>query len=164
MLQVDGLPDATVARSCWNRSPTRPVAPDVARRIVAETQGCPLAVTELAGELTSEQLAGARVLPDPMPISGRLERHYLAQIRRLPPETQLVMLIAAAEPTGDATTLWRAALRLGVTPDGRGPGRGDRPRRRCDRASSSATRSSGPPSTGARARPIADGFMPRSRR
>src|SRR5262245_34798456 len=32
----------------------------------------------------------------------------------LPEETQRLLLLAAAEPTGDATLLWRAANRLGV--------------------------------------------------
>ena len=36
----------------------------VAGRIVAETKGCPLAIIELAGELSSDELSGGRPLPD----------------------------------------------------------------------------------------------------
>jgi hypothetical protein len=35
----------------------------------------------------------------------------------LPEPAQQLMLLAAADPTGDATLLWRAAQTLGLGPD-----------------------------------------------
>jgi DNA-binding CsgD family transcriptional regulator len=98
-----------------------PVNVEVARRIVATTEGCPLAVTELARNLTAAQLGGGDVLPDPLPLSGRLERHYIEQVRRLPSDTQLLVLLAAAQSSGDQAALWRAADELGISRDAATP-------------------------------------------
>jgi len=87
---------------------------DVARKIIAETGGCPLAVVELARGLSAEQLAGGGALPDPLPMSGRLERHFLAQVQALPDTTQMFLLLAAADASQDSTIVWRAADELGI--------------------------------------------------
>jgi len=91
-----------------------PIDPVVARKIVAETGGCPLAVVELARGLSAEQLAGGGALPEPLPMSGRLERHFLAQVHELPEATQTFLLLAAADASEDSTIVWRAADELGV--------------------------------------------------
>jgi len=91
-----------------------PIDHDVARKIVAETGGCPLAVVELARGLSAEQLAGGGVLPEPLPITGRLERHFLAQVHTLPEATQTFLLLAAADAAADGTIIWRAADELGI--------------------------------------------------
>jgi DNA-binding CsgD family transcriptional regulator len=91
-----------------------PIDQDVARKIVAETSGCPLAVVELARGLSAKQLAGGGSLPEPLPIGGRLERHFLAQVRTLPEATQTFLLLAAADASTDATIIWRAADELGI--------------------------------------------------
>src|SRR4051794_22790151 len=98
-----------------------PVDPEVARRGVDTTEGCPLAVTELARTLTAAQLGGADVLPDPLPLSGRLERHYLEEVHRLPADSQLLLLVAAADSSRDPAVVWRAADELGIGPDAAGP-------------------------------------------
>ena len=43
-----------------------------------------------------------------------MEEHYNRRIRALPESTQLLLLVAAADPTGDATLLWRAAQAIGI--------------------------------------------------
>lgn len=120
VLPVEGLPE-DIAIELLGSVVDGSVDPEVARRIVAETEGCPLAVTELARELSPEQLTGVGFLPDPLPISGRLETHFLAQVRRLPEATQLLMLVAATESTGDPAVLWRAARLLEVAPEAAEP-------------------------------------------
>jgi hypothetical protein len=90
-------------------------------RIVAEARGNPLALLELPRGLTPAELAGGVGLPDTMPLASRIEWSFLRQIRSLPTETQRLLLVAAAEPIGDVTLVWRAADRLGIAPDAAGP-------------------------------------------
>ncbi|MFF7458499.1 AAA family ATPase [Kitasatospora sp. NPDC008115] len=86
----------------------------VRNRIVAETQGNPLALLELPHGLTPEELAGGYGRPDARPPAGRTEQAYLHRVRALPPGPRQLLLIAAAEPVGDVTLLTRAAALLGV--------------------------------------------------
>jgi DNA-binding CsgD family transcriptional regulator len=116
ILPVEGLADDS-ALELLTQVVAGTLDTEVARRVVAETRGCPLALTELAVDLSSEQLAGAGVLPAPLPISGRLETHFLRHVRALPADTQTLLLIAAAEPSGDPALLWNAAAALGVAAD-----------------------------------------------
>jgi DNA-binding CsgD family transcriptional regulator len=83
-------------------------------RIVAETQGNPLALLELPRGLTAEQLAGGFGLLAAQPLSGRIEGSFLQRLEALAEEARLLLLIAAAEPVGDPLLVWRAAERLGI--------------------------------------------------
>lgn len=85
--------------------------------VVAETGGNPLALIELATEMTIDELAGrvALPLPTPLPVGARLEAHFLRQVHSLPERTQLLLLLAAAAPPDDAAVLWRAARSYGLT-------------------------------------------------
>src|SRR6266487_1025100 len=49
-------------------------------------------------------------------LQGRLQDHYKRRVQVLPGPAQQLMLLAAADPTGDATLLWRAAQKLGLGP------------------------------------------------
>jgi AAA ATPase domain len=83
-------------------------------RIVAETRGNPLALLELPRGLSAAQLAGGFGLPELVPLSGRIEESFLRRIQELPHETQLLLLVAAAEPVGEPALMWRAATHLGI--------------------------------------------------
>ena len=83
-------------------------------RIVAETRGNPLALLELPRGMSAAELAGGFALPSARDLPGHIEAHYLELIRALPEATQRLMLLAAADPVGDATLLWRAAETLGI--------------------------------------------------
>src|SRR4051812_47392930 len=78
-------------------------------RLVAETRGNPLALVELSrGRSTGFVLPGAGTLP------SQIEDHFRQRIAALPEATQRLMVLAAADPVGDATLLWRAAATLGL--------------------------------------------------
>ena len=83
-------------------------------RIVAETRGNPLALLELPRGLTAAELAGGFGLPDARPLASQIERSFARRVRSLPPTTRKVLLIAAAEPLGDAKLLLRSTRLLGL--------------------------------------------------
>ena len=85
-------------------------------RIVAETRGNPLALLEFPRGLTAAELAGGFALPSAGDVRGQIEGHYLRRMETLPEPTQRLMLLASADPVGDATLLWRAAQALGIEP------------------------------------------------
>src|SRR2546423_529517 len=87
----------------------------VLERIVVETHGNPLALLELPRGLTPAQLAGGFGLPGLLPLSDRIEQSFTRRLARLPRDTRRLLLVAAADPTGDGALEWRAAQRLGIT-------------------------------------------------
>ena len=86
----------------------------VGPRLVEATQGNPLALVELAGLLTADQLAGRSPLPDPLPLTAGLEHAFLEQVRRLPSDVQILLLVTALESTGRLDTVLAAARLLDV--------------------------------------------------
>ena len=96
-LAVGGLDEDAALELLASLAPGR-LSPAVAARIVAETGGNPLALAEVARELSPGQLAGAQVLPEPLPVGGSLEQAFGRRVRRLPPEARLLLAVAAAEP------------------------------------------------------------------
>ena len=86
----------------------------VLERIVVETHGNPLALLELPRGLTPAQLAGGFGLPAALPLSAGIEESFARRLARLPRDARRLLLIAAADPTGDAALEWRAAQRLGI--------------------------------------------------
>ncbi len=87
---------------------------NVRDRIITETGGNPLALLELPRGLTPAELAGGFALPDARPLAKRVEETFVQRVRALPRETQRLLLVAAAEPVGDVSLLWRAAEQLGI--------------------------------------------------
>jgi DNA-binding CsgD family transcriptional regulator len=113
-LAVAGLADHDAAELLAATAGPR-LRPAVARRIVTETRGNPLALIEIGQQLEPGQLTGDLPLPDPLPIGRQLEQRYLREVRGLPASTRALLLAAAAEPTGDPQLLWQAGAQLGFT-------------------------------------------------
>jgi DNA-binding CsgD family transcriptional regulator len=89
-------------------------------RIIAETRGNPLALLELPRDATPADLAGGFGMPSVPGLpgvpgsSGRIEESFRRRVEVLPAVTRWLMLVAAAEPAGEAALVWRAAERLGI--------------------------------------------------
>jgi DNA-binding CsgD family transcriptional regulator len=86
----------------------------VFERIVAETHGNPLALLEWPRWVSAAALGGGFGLPTVVPMSGQIEESFRRRLVDLPPPTRRFLTLAAAEPTGDAALIWRAADRVGV--------------------------------------------------
>jgi DNA-binding CsgD family transcriptional regulator len=115
-LEVRGLDDGA-ARALLDSVVTGPLDARVRDRIVAETHGNPLALLELPSGLTPAEMAGGFGLPDAPALSGRIEESFRRRLTTITPATRRLLLLAAAEPSGDPVLLWRAAERLGVQPE-----------------------------------------------
>ena len=117
----DGLPEVQLhglgeedARALLMRAvPTR-LDDRVRDRIVGETRGNPLALVDLPRSMSPAELEGGFGLLPATDLPRHIEDHYLRRAGELPEATRRLLLLAAAEPIGDATVVWRAAHGLGV--------------------------------------------------
>ena len=119
-LTVAGLPDAD-ARALLESALAGPLDARVADLIVAETGGNPLALLELPRGLTPLQLAGGFGLPFAAPLPSRIEDSFRRQLDALPDPTRRLLLVVAADPSGDPVLVRRAAGRLGIPAQAAGP-------------------------------------------
>ena len=83
--------------------------------ILAEADGNPLALIELHRALAPAELAGGYGLANAKPLANRIERTFDQRLRELPSQTQTLLLLAAAEPTGEPSWLWSAAAQLEIS-------------------------------------------------
>jgi DNA-binding CsgD family transcriptional regulator len=83
-------------------------------QIIAEARGNPLALLELPRTLTRAELAGG-FGPPGAPFSHSLDATFRRQVDALPTPTRLLLALAAADPTGDPSLLWRAAEVVGLS-------------------------------------------------
>jgi DNA-binding CsgD family transcriptional regulator len=86
-------------------------------RLIEETGGNPLALEELPATLTSGQLSGREPLPERLPLGARLQHAFLQQAQRLPAQARTLLLVAAAEDTGELATVLAAGRLLGADPE-----------------------------------------------
>jgi DNA-binding NarL/FixJ family response regulator len=119
--ELDGLPELVLsglddadARRLLEAVVPGGMDEQVRDRIVAETRGNPLALLELPRGLTPAELAGGFGLPGGRELSSRVEQSFLRRVQSLPPETQRLLLVAAAEAAGDAAAVAEAAAELGI--------------------------------------------------
>src|SRR5262245_27889792 len=117
----DGLPELSLrglgeedARALLTRAVPARLDDRVRDRIIAETRGNPLALLDLPRTMSAAELAGGFELLPSTELPRHLEDHYLQRIGELPQSTQRLLLVAAADPIGDATLVWRAAELLGI--------------------------------------------------
>ncbi len=114
-LRVGGLerPDA---EALLTRSVPVPFDRQIREQLLTEARGNPLALLELPRGIS----AGSAYYPGATggeTLSNRIERQYASQIKLLPRAAQRLILVAAAEPTGDRLLLARAVELLGGLPE-----------------------------------------------
>ena len=113
-LTLAGLADADARALLASVLPGR-LDERVGDRIIAESGGNPLALLELPRGVTAAELAGGFGLPVAGPSASRIEDIFRRRLAPLPAATRLLLVLAAAEPTGDPALLWRAAGGLGLS-------------------------------------------------
>jgi len=119
-LRLSGLDRAAAARLLADAAASAPAA-GVADLLLAAAGGNPLALLELPAALSPAQLAGLAPLPDPLPVGAGVERAFADRAGRLPAAARTMLLLAAADDTGEAATVWRAAYSQGLDAGALGP-------------------------------------------
>jgi DNA-binding CsgD family transcriptional regulator len=123
-LRVAGISDAS-ARELLASVITPPLDERVRDRILAETHGNPLALMELPRGSSTVVLAGGFGLPGDGSVPGRIEASFRQRVEQLPAGTQRLLLVAAADPTGEPALLIRAAGELGISMEELAPAEAD---------------------------------------
>jgi len=119
-MTIAGLPDAD-SRLLLDAALAAPIDGRIRDQIIAEARGNPLALLELPRELTPEGLAGGFGLPAALPLARSIEQNFERRIAALPRPSQRLLLLAAADPTGDPALVWRAAAALGIDAEAAAP-------------------------------------------
>jgi DNA-binding CsgD family transcriptional regulator len=117
----DGLPESALeglqeadARALLSRAVPGRLDDRVRDRIIAETHGNPLALLELSRSMSAAERAAGYAIPAASDLPSHVEEQYLRRLGALPEATQRLILLAAADPLGDARLLWRAAEHLSI--------------------------------------------------
>jgi DNA-binding CsgD family transcriptional regulator len=113
-LEIRGLEEAD-SRALLEDVTRGRIDPDVADRLIAATQGNPLALSEFAAGLDLQQLEGNAPLPEPLPVRRMLQDQFASRMRELPSAAQSLLLLASGERFGDPALLHRAANAMGVS-------------------------------------------------
>jgi DNA-binding CsgD family transcriptional regulator len=114
-LEVGGLRNGD-ARALLRSAVRFKLDDQVVDRIVAETRGNPLALLELPRGLSVTELAGFGTGAVAADADG-LEESFRRRLAALSEPTRRLLLIAAVEPLGDPSLVWRAAEPQGIGPD-----------------------------------------------
>ncbi|MDT5263740.1 MAG: hypothetical protein QOI90_366 [Mycobacterium sp.] len=119
-LAISGLSDGD-ARELLDSVMVGGIDPRVRDRIVAETRGIPLALLEVPRSVSATELAGGFWISGKRSSAAAIEEDFVRRVQALPADTQRLLLVAAAEPVGDAALFLRAGARLGIPVDALGP-------------------------------------------
>jgi DNA-binding CsgD family transcriptional regulator len=112
-LAVGGVTGADAAAILGTRL-DQDVDQGVLEQLVGATGGNPLALVELAAQLSTDQLCGRASLPDPLPLTGGVERAFLDRYRRLSDPAQRLLMVAATDDTSRLAVVSDAAAHLGA--------------------------------------------------
>ncbi|QCX75231.1 Putative HTH-type transcriptional regulator [Streptomyces sp. YIM 121038] len=118
-LRLAGLDEETGARLLHQHADGLPA--HVRGLVLREARGNPLALLELPAALSAAQRSGDLHADffhlGSRPVSERVERTFLDRARALPPRAQDLLVVAAAEPTGDLGAVLAAGRALDASLD-----------------------------------------------
>lgn len=112
VLRLGGLDAASAAALLADHAGG--LAPAALSRILAEARGNPLGLIELPAAYLAAPPAAGWPGGTALALTDRLQQAFEGQIRRLPADTQTIILAAASEDSGDLGVLLDAAAALGV--------------------------------------------------
>jgi DNA-binding CsgD family transcriptional regulator len=119
-VRLGALPD-DAARELLASVITAPMDERVRTRILAETHGNPLALLELPRVPSAALLADGFDLPGDGSLPERIQASFHQRVQQLPASTVRLLLVAAADPTGEPGLLDRAAHELGLSTEALAP-------------------------------------------
>lgn len=114
-LPTTALATADARRVLAARAPG--LAAAVRDAVVAAAAGNPLALIEIASQLTPDERSGRAPLPEPLRPGGRLGAVFERRVLALPPATRDALVVAAAAGGGDVATIWQACQALALDGD-----------------------------------------------
>jgi DNA polymerase III delta prime subunit len=112
-MRLSGLSPEQAAALIESRASLEPT-PEVARTLVAETRGNPLALAELARLIAPTELTGATPLRRPLPAGETVEAIFASQADALDVHARIAVLVAAASDLPELLVITEAASSLGV--------------------------------------------------
>jgi DNA-binding CsgD family transcriptional regulator len=112
-MSLTGLPHDAAA-DLVRQQEALAVAPEVVDRLYEATHGNPLALLELPGLLSAEQLAGTAPLRDPLPAGSTVERAFARRAEALPESTQRALVVAAVSSSSEAEVIVAGMAGLGL--------------------------------------------------
>jgi predicted ATPase len=105
------------AAELLGRAEATALAPDIADRLYEATRGNPLALMELPGLLSEEQLAGTAPLSEPLPAGSTLERAFMRRAEALPESSRRALLVAAVSSSDEPRAIAVGVVALGLPPE-----------------------------------------------
>ena len=117
--------DASESRALLTERLGPRVSAGVVEWLVDNADGNPLALVELPEALSERQLEGRDPLSGKLPPATSVEQAYLERVALLPGAARSMLVLAAAEETGDRATITRAAEQLGLDPAALAAGEAD---------------------------------------
>lgn len=111
-LRLQGL-DVESATALLRRSVGRSLPPQVIERLLADTGGNPLALLELPGQLTEDQLSGKTPILEPLAMGPLLTESFLRRVRDLPQRSRTALLLVATSDLEAADLVERALQQAG---------------------------------------------------
>ncbi|GIH27576.1 transcriptional regulator [Acrocarpospora phusangensis] len=122
--RMGGVPELVLAglgqesaTALLRRSLAAPIDPASAAAIARATGGNPLALIDLAEDLSTRKIGGLGLGDDPIPVGRRLEAHYAQRVRQADAPVQQWVLLAAADTTGNLDLITAAARSLDLGDD-----------------------------------------------
>jgi DNA-binding CsgD family transcriptional regulator len=111
-LRLTGL-DPDAAGALLAEQAGAPLPGPVVARLVAQTGGNPLALQQLPGQLSEDELVGRAPIHRPLPVGALLRAGFLRRVEELPAPTRTALLLAATSDVDAVDVLGHALAESG---------------------------------------------------